>query len=115
MNSNNNKGGMNVKLADIINEQGKNVYVYTNTTILWGWIILVKGKKDMNKWKTSKIEGFHLVRKWKKSSNGPPSGLKKIFLLKIAILEMGWLSKFQSHRSWEDAHLSLGAAQAPPN
>ena len=28
MNSNNNKGGMNVKLADIINEQGKNVYVY---------------------------------------------------------------------------------------
>ena len=39
MNSNNNKGGMNVKLADIINEQGKNVYVYTNTTILWGWIM----------------------------------------------------------------------------
>ena len=43
------------------------------------------------------------------------SGLKKISLLKIAILKMGWLSKFQSHRSWGDAHLSLGAAQAPPN
>ena len=36
------------------------------------------------------------------------SGLKKFPLLKIAILKMGWLSKFQSHRSWGDAHLSLG-------
>ena len=44
-----------------------------------------------------------------------PSGLKKFSLLKIAILKMGWLSKFQSHRSWGDAHLSLGAAQAPPS
>ena len=35
-----------------------------------------------------------------------PSGLKKFSLLKIAILKMGWLSKFQSHRSWGDAHLS---------
>ena len=43
------------------------------------------------------------------------SGLKKFSLLKIAILKMGWLSKFQSHRSWGDAHLSFGAAQAPPN
>ena len=43
------------------------------------------------------------------------SGLKKFSLLKIAILKMGWLSKFQSHRSWGDAHLSLGPAQAPPN
>ena len=43
------------------------------------------------------------------------SGLKFFSILKIAILEMGWLSKFQSHRSWGDAHLSLGAAQAPPN
>ena len=43
------------------------------------------------------------------------SGLKYFSLLKIAILKMGWLSKFQSHRSWGDAHLSLGAAQAPPN
>ena len=38
------------------------------------------------------------------------SGVKRIFLLKIAISKMGWLSKFQSHRSWGDAHLSLGAA-----
>ena len=42
------------------------------------------------------------------------SGLKKFAILKITILKMGFLSKFQSHRSWEDAHLSLGAAQAPP-
>ena len=34
------------------------------------------------------------------------SGLKKFSLLKIAILKMGWLSKFQSHRSWGDAHLN---------
>ena len=43
------------------------------------------------------------------------SGLKNLSLLKIAILKMGLLSKFQSHRSWGDAHISLGAAQAPPN
>ena len=43
------------------------------------------------------------------------SGLKNFSLLKIAILKMGWLSKFQSQRSWGDAHLSLAAAQAPPN
>ena len=43
------------------------------------------------------------------------SGLKIFSLLKIAILKMGWLSKFQSHRSWGDAHLNLGAAQEPPN
>ena len=43
------------------------------------------------------------------------SGLKKFSLLKITILKMGWLSKFQSHRSWGDAHISLGTAQAPPN
>ena len=42
------------------------------------------------------------------------TGLKKFSLLKIAILKMGWLSKFQSHRSWGDAHLSFGVAQAPP-
>jgi len=27
----------------------------------------------------------------------------------------GWLSKFHSDRSWGDARLSLGPAQAPPN
>ena len=43
------------------------------------------------------------------------SGLKIFSLFKIAILKMGWLSKFQSHRSWGDAHLSFGAAKAPPN
>ena len=43
------------------------------------------------------------------------SGLKKISFYKIAIFKIGWLSKFQSHRFWGDAHLSLGAAQAPPN
>ena len=43
------------------------------------------------------------------------SGLKKFAILKITILKMGLLSKFQSHRSWGDAHLSFGAAQAPPN
>ena len=40
---------------------------------------------------------------------------KKISFYKIAIFKWGWLSKFQSHRFWGDAHLSLGAAQAPPN
>ena len=30
MNSNKHRGGMNFKLADIINEQGSNVSVYTN-------------------------------------------------------------------------------------
>ena len=43
------------------------------------------------------------------------SGSKKFSLLKITILKLGWLSKFQSLRSWGDAHLSLGVAQAPPN
>ena len=33
----------------------------------------------------------------------------------MAIRKMGWLSKFQSHRFWGDAHLSLEATQAPPN
>ena len=42
------------------------------------------------------------------------SGLKKISFYKIAIFKIGWLSKFQSNRFWGDAHLSLGAAQAPP-
>ena len=28
---------------------------------------------------------------------------------------MGWLSKFQSYRSWGDTHLCFGATQAPPN
>ena len=42
------------------------------------------------------------------------SGLKDFSLLKMAILKMWWLSKFQSHRSWGDDQLSLGVAQAPP-
>ena len=41
------------------------------------------------------------------------SGLKKFSLLKITILKMGWLSKFQSHRSWGDAHLSFGRRKRP--
>ena len=40
------------------------------------------------------------------------SGLKKISHLKIAILKMGWLWKFQSHRSWGDTNLSLGALKS---
>ena len=43
------------------------------------------------------------------------SGLKFFSPLKIMILKTGWLSKFQSQRSWGDAPLSLEAAQAPPN
>ena len=35
------------------------------------------------------------------------SGLKFFSLLKITILKIGWLSKFQSLRSWGDAHLRL--------
>ena len=56
-------------VADVINEQRQNVFVYTNTTILGGWINIIRGEEVM----TSKKEDAHY------------------------------------------AHLSLGAAQAPPN
>ena len=42
------------------------------------------------------------------------SGLNIFSLLKIVILKMGWLSKFQSHRSWGDAHLVWGRRKRPP-
>ena len=38
------------------------------------------------------------------------SELKTFFFLNITILKMGWLSKFQSRRSWGDAYISLGVA-----
>ena len=38
--------------------------VYTNKTILWGWIILIRGEDVMNKYETSKIVGFCPARKW---------------------------------------------------
>ena len=38
---------------------------------------------------------------------------KESFLLKIAILKMGWLSKFQSHRSEEMPILVLGRRKRP--
>ena len=40
---------LNIKLANVIHERGQNEFVYTNTTILWEWIILVKGEDVMNK------------------------------------------------------------------
>ena len=118
---------------------GAKVSVYINVTILWDWIILVRCKKIMNKWKTSKTVGFHpaknhpmvpplnrfqgknkncssLARTISASrrsffANLTPferhSGLKKFSLLKIAILKMGWLSKFQSLRSWGGAQQKL--------
>ena len=101
-----------------------------------------RGNKQM---KTSKIVGFYAAQNWKNPPMVPPldhfqgkdknrssfarmisasrrsffanfatferrSGLKIFSLLKIANLKMGC-----SHRSWGDAHFSLGAAQAPPN
>ena len=138
-------------MDDVIHEQDHNVLVYTNMSIKWDWIFLIKGEEVISNGKTSKIVGFYAAKIWKKNPPMVPpldhfqgknkncssfartisasrrsffenldtferrSRLKRFSLLKIAILEMGWLSKFQSHRSWGDAHLSLGAAQAPPN
>ena len=137
-------------MDDVIHEQDHNVLVYTNMSIKWDWIFLIKGEEVISNGKTSKIVGFLQHEFEKNPPMVPPldhfqgknkncsslarrisasrrsffrnlttferrSGLKIISLLKIAILKMGWLSKFQSHRSWGDAHLNLGAAQAPPN
>ena len=65
---------LNVAMDDVIHEQGHNVPVYTNMSIKWGWIFLVKGEEVINNEKTSKIVGFYAPQKWKKSSNGPPFG-----------------------------------------
>ena len=44
---------------------------------------------------------------------GPHSGTKFFSFLKIAILKMGWLLKFQSHRSWGDTILVWGWRKRP--
>ena len=40
---------LNIKLADIIHEQSKNMPVYTNTSILFGCIIQVRGEEGLYK------------------------------------------------------------------
>ena len=61
-------------MDDVIHEQDHNVLVYTNMSIKWDWIFLIKGEEVISNWKTSKIVGFYAAKNWKKSSNGPPFG-----------------------------------------
>ena len=42
-------------MDDVIHEQDHNVLVYTNISIKWDWIFLVKGEEVISNWKTSKI------------------------------------------------------------
>ena len=48
-------------------------------------IFLIRGEEIMNKLKTIKITGFHLARKWDKSSNGLAFGSFSKEIVKIAI------------------------------
>ena len=68
-------------MDDVILEQGHNVPVYTNMSIKWGWIFLVRGEEVINNGKTSKIVGFYAAQNWKKSSNGPPIGPEEMPIL----------------------------------
>ena len=54
---------MNVDMDDVIHEHCHNVPVYTNMSIKWGWIFLVKGEEVTNNGKTSKIVGFYEAQK----------------------------------------------------
>ena len=65
---------MNVDMDEVIHEHYHNVPVYTNMSIKWGWIFLVKGEEVINNGKSSKIVGFYAAQNWKNSSNGPPFG-----------------------------------------
>ena len=53
---------MNVDMDDVIHELCHNVPVYTNMSIKWGWIFLVKGKEVINNGETSKIVGFYAAQ-----------------------------------------------------
>ena len=42
------KSELNVDIADVILERGPNGSGYTNMSILWGWIIILRGDDVIN-------------------------------------------------------------------